>query len=181
MFLSLIKKRRSIRKYLNKKIEPHVIKQIFKAALWAPSSRGKNPWEFILITEKKMLSSLSHAKYGAEFLSNASAAIAVIADAEKSDVWIEDTSIVSATLLYIAEDLGLGACWVQIRNRMYDKNTTAEEYVSQLLDIPAKYKVEAIIGIGYPNEKKSEHTDKELELNKIHHNSFSNLMKWEQD
>lgn len=179
MLLSLIKKRRSIRKYKNLKIDPSIIKKICMAILWAPSSRGINPWEFIIITEKKILSALSCAKHGAEFLANAPTAIVITADPEKSDVWIEDASIVSTILLFISEDLGLGACWVQIRNRMYNQTTTAETYVSQLLNIPERYKVEAIIGIGYPNEEKIEHNEKDLEMNKIHLNSFNIKMNWE--
>jgi len=44
MILPLIQKRRSIRKYQNKPIEPDKIKTLVEAALRSPSSMGYNPW-----------------------------------------------------------------------------------------------------------------------------------------
>ena len=72
MFLSLIEKRRSIRKYKKRPVEPEKIEALAEAALRAPSSRGFNPWEFIVVTDRAMLVKLSGAKpHGSSFLKGA--------------------------------------------------------------------------------------------------------------
>jgi len=43
--MSIIQKRRSIRKFLEKPVEGEKIDMLFEAALRSPSSRGINPWE----------------------------------------------------------------------------------------------------------------------------------------
>ena len=50
--MSLIQKRRSIRKFLAKPVEDEKIDLLIEAALRSPSSRGFNPWEFVVVTER---------------------------------------------------------------------------------------------------------------------------------
>jgi septum formation protein len=54
---------------------------------------------------------------GAAFLADAAMAVVVMADPLASDVWIEDASIASIMIQLQAEDLGLGSCWIQVRER----------------------------------------------------------------
>jgi len=87
--IELLLKRRSIRKFTAEKIVPETVGKIIEAALRAPSSRGFNPWEFILVDDPDTLGKLAKAKqHGSEFLKNAPLAIVVCADSTKSDVWI---------------------------------------------------------------------------------------------
>ncbi len=70
--LDLLRRRRSIRKYKDKKIEPDLIDQLKEAALRSPSSRGVGPWRFIFIADKAQLEELSRAKeHGSGFLKGA--------------------------------------------------------------------------------------------------------------
>ena len=137
MFLSLVQQRRSIRRYLDKPVASEKIDRLVEAALRSPSSRGFNPWEFVVVTDNGLLEKLSKAKpHGASFLKNAPLGIVVCADPEKCDVWIEDAAIASIILHLAAESLGLGSCWIQIRKRMYDQTRTAEQYIREVLNIP---------------------------------------------
>ena len=175
MFLSIIQKRRSIRKYLEKPVEAEKIDALVEAALRSPSSRGFNPWEFVVVTDKTLLEKLSKAKpHGASFLKNASLGIVVCADPEKCDVWVEDASIASIFIHLAAESMGLGSCWIQIRKRMHDQTTTAQAYIRDLLDIPENLNVESIVAIGYPGEKKPPHLKKELQYRKVHYDFYGN-------
>lgn len=168
MFISLIQKRRSIRKFLDKRVEAEKIDVLMEAALRSPSSRGFNPWEFILVTEKTLLERLSKAKsYGSAHLKNAPLGIVVCAEPDKSDVWIEDSSVATTFIQLAAESLGLGSCWLQIRERMHDDTKTAEEYISEVLNIPKKLKVLSMVAIGYPDEKKPPHSKEELQYEKM--------------
>jgi len=173
MFLSLVQKRRSIRRYLDKPVEPEKVDKLIEAVLRAPSSRGFNPWEFVVVTDGVLLEKLSKAKpHGASFLKNASLGIAVCADPEKCDVWIEDASIASIYIHLAAESMELGSCWIQIRKRMHDQTKTAEQYIRELLNIPENFKVESIIAIGYPAEMKSPHSKENLQYEKVHYNGY---------
>jgi nitroreductase len=173
MFIELIRQRRSIRHYTPDAIETEKIELLQEAALRAPSSRGFNPWQFIFVTDPEMLESLSRAKpHGSSFLKSAPLGIVVCADQEKSDVWVEDASITTIFIQLAAESLGLGSCWIQIRKRQHDDMQTAENYIADLLNIPADLNVESMIAIGYPAEKKNPHTRDSLQDDKIHINRF---------
>lgn len=173
MFIGLIKKRRSIRHFKDKAVEKEKIDLLIEAALRSPSSRSLNPWEFIVITDKSTLYELSCSKpHGASFLKNAALGIAIIADFEKSDTWIEDSSIASTYIQLAAESIGLKSCWIQIRKRFYKDDITAEKRVAQILDVPENYRVESIIAIGYPDETKQGHKKESLLYDKVHYEKY---------
>jgi nitroreductase len=175
MFISMIQKRRSIRKFSEKEIETEKIDILVEAALRAPSSIGRNPWEFVLVTDQALREILSKAKpHGSTFLQNAPLGIVICADPDRSDVWVEDASIAAIFLQLAAESMGLSSCWVQIRERKHDQTKTAEAYVSEVLDIPKKLKVECIIAVGYPDEKKSPHSKEELQYEKVYLGRYGN-------
>ncbi|RJR23814.1 MAG: NAD(P)H-dependent dehydrogenase/reductase [Desulfobacteraceae bacterium] len=169
MFSSLIEKRRSIRRYEEKQVEPQKIASLVEASLRAPSSMGTNPWRFVVVTDKGILRKLSLAKeHGSSFLSGAPLGIAICADPSKSSVWIEDASIAATYIQLAAEDIGLSSCWIQIRERMHNKEKTSEQYIAELLNIPAAVRVEAIVAIGYPAEKKTPHSRDSLQYEKVY-------------
>lgn len=171
--IELLRSRRSIRKFTSEKIAPEAIEVLVEAALRAPSSRGINPWEFILVDDPVLLKQLSEAKqHGAEFLSNAPLAIVVCADNRKSDVWVEDCSIAAIVIQLTALSLGLGSCWAQIRNREYDPDKSAGKYVQDLLGLPEEIKVECILGLGHPAEKKRPVAADKLQREKIRYNHW---------
>ena len=173
MFLSLIQKRRSIRKYEGRPVETEKVELLIEAALRSPSSIGSNPWEFVIVTDETVLERLSEAKpHGATFLKNAPMAIVVCADPEKSTVWIEDASIAAIFIHLAAESLDLGSCWIQIRDRMYSETRPAEDYISEILDIPKNLKVEAMIAIGHPDEKKAPRSRESLQYEKVFYGTY---------
>ncbi|WKY45673.1 nitroreductase family protein [Eubacteriaceae bacterium ES2] len=173
MMEETIKSRRSIRKFKDIKVEKDKINQILKAALMAPSSRSLCPWEFIVLDDQDILSELSTCReHGASFLKNAPLAIVVLADSEKTDVWVEDTSIAASYIQLTAHDQGLGTCWIQVRNRFYTEMVETNSFICQELDIPQQYAVECIIAIGYADEEKSPHDEESLKTEKLHYNGF---------
>lgn len=171
MFMKLIENRRSIRKYLDRPIPDDTIEKLVEAALRAPSSRSINPWEFIVVTDRKSLVKLSAAKeHGSSFLRNAPLGIVVCGDKGKSDVWVEDVSIASIFIQLTAQSFGLGSCWIQIRKRMHDKEKTADRFVAETLGLPEHLTVESMIAIGYPAEELPPHGRETLAFDKISYN-----------
>lgn len=171
--IDLLKNRRSIRIYEDRKIEAEKIEILKEALLRSPSSRNINPWEFILVDNKESLKKLSRSKeHGSEFLQGAALGIVVCGNEKESDVWVEDCSIASILVQMVAQSLGLGSCWIQIRNRMHDKHITSERYIQKLLSIPEHVRVESIIGVGYPAEKKSGIPKEKLPFHKMRTNTY---------
>lgn len=171
--IELLRKRRSIRKFTADKITPETRQVLVEAALRSPSSRGGNPWEFILVDDPGLLGQLAQAKqHGSQFLKGAPLAIVVCADSTKSDVWVEDCSIAAIIIQLTAQSLGLGSCWAQIRNRQHDTDITAESYIRKLLDLPEQLKVECVVGIGYPDEKKLPVPADKLQHDKVKSNRW---------
>ena len=173
MFIDLIRKRRSVRQFLDRPIEKEKIALLIEAALRAPSSRGFNPWQFVVVTDPETLPKLAKAKpHGAAFLRNAPLAVVVCADSQISDVWVEDASIASIFLHLAAADIGLGSCWIQIRKRPHDENHTAEAVVADILNLPEGLRVESIVAIGYPAKATPGHPESYLQREKVHYQQF---------
>lgn len=173
MLYDLLRSRRSIRKFQNREVEKEKIDAILKSALLAPSSRSIRPWQFIAVTDGELLRQLSQCREPApQFLAGAPLAIAVIADRDSSDVWIEDTSIASTIIQLTVQDLGLGSCWIQVRERFHNKQESAGKYIGKVLEIPEQYSVECIIAIGYPAEEKKPYDEDSLQYHKLHYNKF---------
>ncbi len=164
----ILRKRRSIRKYLDKEVEPEIIDLLKEAALRAPSSRDIKPWRFIFITDRALLKQLSKAKeHGSSFLGDARLGVVVCADENESDMWIEDCSIASIIVQLAGQSLGLGSCWIQIRNRMYSDRLTSEDYVRDVLGLSKGLKVESIMSFGYPDEDKLPVSKEDLDFDKV--------------
>lgn len=171
-FIDLLRTRKSTRSYLQESVEGEKIERLIEAALRAPSSMNRKPWEFVVVTDPRLLENLSRSKpHGSSFLKGAALAIVVCADPRKSDIWMEDCSIASTFIQMAAHDEQLGSCWVQIRERMHDDSISAESYVRKTLDIPENYRVESIIALGYPQEAIFPARKEELPLGKVFLNS----------
>ncbi|AET69999.1 nitroreductase [Desulfosporosinus orientis DSM 765] len=170
--LDLLYRRRSIRKYKPEKLDAQTVQVLLKAALLSPSSRGFQPWQFVAVDDSEILTQLASSKKGAGFLKDAALGIVILADPSKSDVWVEDASIAATILHLTSESLGLGSCWIQIRERQFSESETAEQYVRRILYIPDNLKVASIISIGYPDQSKSPYLDGDLGFDKVHINKY---------
>lgn len=173
--LDLLRKRRSIRQFTNQPVAAEKVDALIEAAVRTPTSRGLNPWEFIVVTDPELLEQLGSAKeHGSAFLAGAPLAIVVAADTTKSDVWTEDCSIAAMVIQLAAEELSLGSCWAQIRLRPHSADRSAEQYLQELLGLPASHAVECVIGIGSPAEEKAGHASADLPFDHVHRNRFNN-------
>lgn len=170
--LDLLKKRRTVRKFKEDKIQRETIEKIIKAGLLAPSSKDKKPVEFVIVEDRDTMMKLRKCKSkGANGLDTAVCAIAVIADSDLSDVWIEDASIAAIFLQLEAEALGLGSVWIQMRKRQSDFGESEKE-VRSVLNIPENYGVLSIIALGYKNEEKTHYDENDLNMSKVHIEKF---------
>ncbi|WP_353094502.1 nitroreductase family protein [Tissierella praeacuta] len=172
--LDLLMKRRTIRKYKNQEVGKDILDKILQGALTSPSGKNIKPCELVVVNNKELLEKLAASRGGASHpISNAELAIAVLVDSNITDTWVEDASIMATVIQLTAASLGLGSCWIQVRNRLTEDGENVEDYVRNVLNIPEKYNVLNIISLGYPDEEKSPHDSKALPYDKIHYNEFN--------
>ena len=172
-FLTILQERRSIRKYTGEHVSDADLQEVLEAGLLSQSSRGRRPWELIVVRDREVLEKLSHCRdHGAAMLADADCAILVFADTEVSDVWTEDCSIVMSNMHIMADSLGLGSCWIQGRLREALDGRTAEEYLRELLKFPVNYRLEAILSLGMPEGHPAMRELSELPMDKVHMEQF---------
>lgn len=168
-FHELLFNRRSIRKYTEEEISAEQAKLILQAGLVAPSSKGKMPWNYIVVEDKAMLEQLSRCKdFGARPIAGCALAIVVTVNPYDSDVWIEDAAVAAFAMQMQAQDLGLGSCWIQIRNRFDKEGNLAEDNVRQALGIPDEINVVCIVTIGHKNEERKPLEEEKCQWEKVH-------------
>ena len=137
----IIKDRRSIRKYTDKKVERDKLMQILESGLYAPSSCNRQPIVYKIITGQEA------GKHKAQrFIKGADVVVLVLVDMDVYEKQGEYFSLLDAgaaiqNMLLKAHMLGLGACWV---------NTAENETVK--FDIPKKYRIASMVCLGYPAE-----------------------------
>ena len=169
----MLRERRSIREYQELPIEDSKLDLLKEAAVRSPSSKNINPWEFIFVDDSGLREQIKRCKpHGVKPLETAPLMVVVCGDENKNDVWIEDCSIASVLLQLTAQSLGLGSCWVQIRNRMHSGAISSEKYLQELLGIPENFRVLSIITIGYPQKEREGKPMEELQFEKIRKNRF---------
>lgn len=172
-FKNLIKSRRSMRKFTEEPLSQEDVVALMRAALMAPTSKGLHAWEFILVEDKDMLKKLAHCKDKAgELIEGAALAVVVLGNAAVSDVWIEDASIASIMIQLQAEELGLGSCWVQVRNRQLEDGTPANEVLHELLDIPPHLQAVSIIALGHKGMERKPFDESRLLWERVHIGSY---------
>ncbi|MGO1468611.1 MAG: nitroreductase family protein [Tissierella sp.] len=171
--LDLLMNRRTIRKYKDQEIEKETIDKILKGALTSPSGRNIKPWQVLVVNDKEVLAKLgkSRGKISAH-MKDAGLGIVVIADPNLTNIWIEDASIMATVIQLTSQSLGLGSCWIQVRERLNENEESVEDCVKEILNIPNNYRVECMLAIGHPDEEKKVHSQESLSYDKVHYNSF---------
>ena len=171
--IEILRERRSCREYKGRPVEVDKLKILQESVLRSPSSKNINPWEFIFVEDKGIISSLKDCKpHGTAPLKTAPLAVVICADETLNDVWIEDCSVASILLQLTAQSLGLGSCWVQVRKRNYSESVSSEEFIRNLLQVPDHYRVLSIIAIGYPAVRREGKPFSELQFDKVRVNRF---------
>jgi nitroreductase len=172
-FQDLLLKRRSIRRFKDDLLKPEETEQILKAALLSPTSKNSHSWQFIVVEDKEMLQKLAQCKpQSATFIADCALAVVVLGNPLLSDVWIEDASIASIVMQLQAEDIGVGSCWVQVREREYNENIPAADYVRDLLDLPMPFEVLSIIAFGKKQKERRPHNIEDLHWENVHIGKF---------
>jgi nitroreductase len=164
--LSIIHNRKSVRNFTGESVTPHEIDILLKAAMAAPSAVNCQPWEFVIVTDRKTLDALGDALPYAKMIFKAGAAIIVCgvpANAHKKmdEYAVIDSALASENILLAAEAMGLGAIWTAAYPYPDRMNS-----VKTILNIPPAVIPLNVIPIGHPT---GEDTPKDkFNFGKIH-------------
>ncbi len=137
-----MKVRRSIREYADKKIDNAVCEKLIDAARFAPTARGVEPWEFIIVRDTETLKKIGSLAPNGSFIAGANACIAVYCRDTK--YYLEDGCAATQNILLAATSVGIGSCWVA-----GDKKPYCDE-VNTMLKIPEECRLVSLIALGYP-------------------------------
>ncbi len=154
--LDSILTRRSIRRYEAKDIPEEILRQILEAGRQAPSAANRQPLRFIVVKDHDLLKTLCDTLL-TRFVKYAPAVIVGCADVESllTGKWaVVDATIAMENMVLAAWALGIGSCWIGACN---------EEKVKELLKIPAKWKIVALVTLGYPAEQPKPRKKKSFE------------------
>lgn len=143
-FWTVIRTRRSIRRFSDRPVPDEVLNLIIQAATWAPSSHNKQTWEFIVTRDPEKLSALSERRFS-RFLKGCPAAVIVLAPEHRSPraqfLFTQNAAAATENLLLAARAEGLGTCWI---------GDFDPAQVRDLLRVPEGYRVMAVVAVGYP-------------------------------
>lgn len=166
----LVVARRSIREYSDETIERNVLNKIMKVALTAPCSFGHRPVGFIVVQNPERIQALAACKSlgGTQIIG---AVIVVMVKLDCGELWIEDGTVASSYILLATEQYGIGACWVQIRNRT-GKEKTSDEEVRELLGVPDGYAILNLVALGGKGENRQGYAESDFDADKIHYETY---------
>ena len=144
--------RTSIRQFTDQPVAKDTLDLLVKAGMAAPTAMNKQPWAFIVITDKEMLNALNEVKPWFN-LKTATAAIVVCGDLSKeekdwsAEYWVQDCSAATENILLAAHAYGLGAVWCGVY-----PNPEILPAVTKLLGTPEHIVPLNVITLGYPAE-----------------------------
>ena len=164
--------RKSVRKFIDKKIEKEKIDNLMKAAMSAPSAVNRQPWDFIVVDDVEVLDKLTKALPFAKMTNKADIAIVVCGNLKKAlpgkakDYWVQDCSSATTNILLAAHAQGLGAVWTGIYN-----NEEKVKDVQKILELPLHVIPLNVIPVGYPKELNEKDNSRYKEKN-VHSNKW---------
>lgn len=171
--MEYVRNRRSERKYDSTAVSRDKLDLILEAGLRSPTGNNFRETEFIVVEDRDVLGYLSGLRrFATRMLETAGAAIIVIADEEKSNLWIEDASIAMAYMHLAASALGLGSCWVQMRTRADDNGDDLGDVLREKFSIPDNMGVLAILAVGNMGENKKKPARGNPDWDRVHFGEF---------
>ena len=165
----LLKNRRSIRNYQDKKISSEVLQEILNDTCQAPSAMNWQPWEFIVIQDQKLMERISdesksnllremendpdseRKKYekmlreGSNVFYNAPCLV-IIAGKNESEFFQRDCALAAAYFMFAATERNLGTCWIGFGEKIVDFGLKKE------IGLPEDREIVATLIVGYPQE-----------------------------
>jgi len=176
--LELILKRQSERKYSDKPMEQEKLDRILDAGRMAPSACNGQPWKFVVVNDKKLISEVADAATEKlsgmnKFASHAASIIVVVRESsnlssriggavKRNDYSFYDIGMAIENICLQATAEGIGSCILG----WFD-----EGRVKSLIRIPRSKRVALLITLGYSEDEQRTKKRKDKEIT-ISYNSY---------
>ena len=139
--------RKSVRAFASDTVSDDVLARLLDAARHAPSANNFQEWRFVVVRNPETRKKISEAACRQKFVATAPVVLACCAETDNHLMTCGQMSypidvaiaIDHITLCAVAE--GLGTCWI---------GAFHEDQVKNILGIPAKIRVVALLPVGYP-------------------------------
>jgi len=142
-----IRKRCSVRNFLDMPIDEDTLLSVMEAGRLAPSAKNRQEWRFIVVRDGEVRRRIGEAANGQSFVGKAPVVIVacgvvdgyVMSCGQPS--YPIDVAIALDHISLAAIEHGLGTCWIGAFN---------EEKVKEILGIPENVRVVELMPLGYP-------------------------------
>ena len=160
----------SVREFTGEKISDAQLDTLLRAAMAAPSAINKQPWAFIVVTDKAKIAALGEALPYSRCSNKPAVAIIPCGDLSKAiegdmaNFWINDVSAATENLLLAAHSMGLGAVWTGLHPDM-----NRAKLVQGMLDLPEHIIPLCVVPVGHPAEQpevKNKYKEENIHYNK---------------
>jgi len=166
--LEAIHTRRSIRRYEDRAVPEELVEDVLRAAMMAPSAVNKQPWHFVVIDDRKLLSEIPKINPNAAMAAGAPLAILVCGDLKlehPSGYWVVDCAAAVENLLLAAHAVGLGAVWTGV----YPLQQRIDG-LKKLFGLPEHVMPHTLVVLGYPAEQPP--SQDRYRPERVHRNGF---------
>lgn len=162
--------RSSVRSYTSQPVEQEKVEKLLRAGMAAPTAGNRQPWEFVVVTERAILDKLPDIIPGSHMTAKAQLAIIVLGTPAKAllpEYWVQDCSAATENILLAAHGMGLGTVWCGA----YPNNDADRVgQMSKLFSLPEGTYALNVIVVGYPD---GEPTVKDKwDAEKVHYNKY---------
>ena len=168
-FMEVLTGRRSVRNYLDKRVDAETVCALIDAAVHAPSAMDLQPWEFWVVLGRPRIDEISRrakewllntladdpstaAQARRQHLAPAEAtlfhhapALVMISARSSEEQAIEDCCLAASALMLAARAEGIGTCWVGAARAWLNLPDVKREF-----GIPPHERVVAPVVLGYP-------------------------------
>ncbi len=141
-----ITSRRNVRSFADRPILAADLDRILEAGRRSPSSQNWQPWDFVLVTDRALLTELARVWRGAGHVAHSAATIVAVGPAGDNAFRRAQLDLGQATMamMIAAADLGIGSCHAGIGDM---------PRVRELLGIPDDRDWALLISLGYPADR----------------------------
>jgi len=162
--------RRSVRAFTTQAVGDDMVELVLQAAMAAPSACARDPWRFVVVRDKSILTRIAEGLPNGKMLASASVGLVVCGDLSAAhdgqvSYMLQDCSAAVQNVLLAAHMLGMGACWLGVHPRE-DRMV----HVQHTLAIPEGVIPVTCIAVGYPAESKEPRTRYNTQF--VHHDKW---------
>jgi nitroreductase len=148
--LSLLKGRRSIRRYRPDLVPDEMVEQLLEAGRWAPSASNRQPWDFIVVRDEAIRQQVAEhaAFYFIKWAQVGEAPLLIVLCGNARNPAYrrylhEDIGLAGGQIMLQAKALGLGTCWIGALDR---------RAIASILKLPDHLEIVGLLTVGFPAE-----------------------------